>query len=82
VVLLLEACYIGRMNAPAIAGSPARGRGQPKAWSPAFENYSFVAAADATKLRVSLDVPPEYEQFMNDTWPQALARLRTLCEAR
>jgi uncharacterized protein YndB with AHSA1/START domain len=54
-----------------------------RAWAPAYENYRFVdQGGGATELRIEMDVLPEYEQFMQDTWPQALARLKDICERR
>lgn len=54
-----------------------------RAWAPAFENYTFdEAPGGGTQLRVDVDVLPDYEQFMKDTFPKALARLKQLCEQR
>jgi Activator of Hsp90 ATPase homolog 1-like protein len=52
-----------------------------RAWAPAYENYTYEAApGGGTQLRVDVDVLPDYEQFMQDTFPKALARLKELCE--
>lgn len=51
-----------------------------RAWAPAFENYTFFDVAGDTELKVDMDVTPEYEQYMLDTWPRALAQLKRLCE--
>jgi len=51
-----------------------------RSWAPAYENYAFADAPDGTELRVSVDVLPEYEQYMRDTFPKALERLKVLCE--
>lgn len=51
-------------------------------WAPAFENYSFTDAGESTVVDVEMTVPPEDESHLATTWPKALARLRTLCEAR
>ncbi|HEX2543392.1 MAG TPA: SRPBCC domain-containing protein [Ramlibacter sp.] len=51
-----------------------------KAWAPAYENYRFVDRDGATEVQVEMDTLPGYEQFMQDTWPQALERLKALCE--
>ena len=34
----------------------------------------------AIKLSIEQDIAPEYEQYMQRTWPLALQRLKTLCE--
>lgn len=49
-------------------------------WASAYENYTFVAVGEDTELQVALDTVEEYEQYMRDTWPKALAELKTLCE--
>jgi hypothetical protein len=36
----------------------------------------------ATELKVDVDAPPDFEAFMGDTWPKALAKLKALCEER
>lgn len=50
-------------------------------WSNAFENYTFVANGGGTTLKVDVDVPPAMEPYMQDTWPKALAALKTICES-
>lgn len=52
-----------------------------KAWAPAYENYSFTETPEGTRLEVTLDVAPEWEEFMRTTFPKALKRLKSLCEA-
>jgi uncharacterized protein YndB with AHSA1/START domain len=51
-----------------------------KAWAPAYENYRFIARGGATELQIEMDTFPAYEQFMQEAWPKALARLKELCE--
>ncbi len=53
-----------------------------RAWAPAYENYSFEAVGDGTRIVVDQDMTAEYEDYMRKTWPKALARLKALCEAR
>lgn len=50
------------------------------AWAPAYENYSFTDEGRGTKVSVELDTAPEWEQYMRDTFPKALALLKLLCE--
>jgi hypothetical protein len=33
-----------------------------------------------TRLEVTVDVTPDFEEYMNRTWPKALAALKDLCE--
>lgn len=51
-----------------------------RAWAPCFENYAFVPSGDGTELKAEMDVLPEYEAFMQEAWPKALAKLKELCE--
>ncbi|MHB1044369.1 MAG: SRPBCC family protein [Thermoanaerobaculia bacterium] len=49
-------------------------------WAPAFENYTFVDEGDATALTVEVETPEDFEAFMNEAWPKALAKLKEICE--
>ena len=49
-------------------------------WAPAYENYRFIETVDGTRLEVEQDIALEYEQYMQDTWPKALQKLKALCE--
>ena len=51
-------------------------------WAPAYENYYFRDVNGVTELRIEQEIAPEYEQYMLDTWPQALQKLKQLCEQR
>ena len=51
-----------------------------RAWAPCHENYHFIAEAGGTRVRVAADVFGSYEAYMAETWPRALALLKTLCE--
>jgi uncharacterized protein YndB with AHSA1/START domain len=51
-----------------------------KAWTPAFENYTFSDEAGGTRLAVDMDVAPDWEQMFEQAWPKALARLKALSE--
>ena len=50
--------------------------------APAYENYSFQAVPEGTRLVVDQDITDEFEGDMNQAWPKALARLKALCEGR
>ena len=52
-----------------------------KSWEPAFENYTFSEHDGASDLKVNMDVTSEFEEYMNNAWPTALARLKEICEA-
>lgn len=51
-----------------------------KAWAGAHENYTFSEKGSDTELKIELDVTPDFEAFMNEAWPKALARLKEICE--
>lgn len=51
-----------------------------RAWAPAYENYRFVDAPGGCRVIVTLDAAPEWEQYMQGTFPKALERLKELCE--
>jgi hypothetical protein len=51
-----------------------------KGWAGAHENYTFSEKGSGTELTIELDVTPDFEDYMNETWPKALARLREICE--
>lgn len=51
-----------------------------RAWAPCLENYSFTDEAGGTRLHVDCDVFGTYEDWMNQTWPQALLALKNICE--
>ena len=51
-----------------------------RSWVPAYENYTFQAVPEGTRLLIELDVTEAFEREMKESWPKALTRLKTLCE--
>jgi hypothetical protein len=51
-----------------------------RSWAPAYENYQFLDVAEGCRVVVTLDTAPDWEQYMLDTYPKALALLKGLCE--
>lgn len=51
-----------------------------RAWAPCYENYTFIEEAGGTRLKVDSDVFGDFEAFMTETWPRALAQLKAVCE--
>lgn len=49
-------------------------------WANGFENYTFEENNGITKVTVDLDMTEEFMDFMNETYPKALAKLKELCE--
>lgn len=52
-----------------------------RAWAPAYENFSFTATPQGTKLTVEQDMTDEFEEMV-EAWPKALEKLKALCENR
>lgn len=48
--------------------------------TPFYEDYRFMDEGKGTALQVSLDTLGEYENFMSEAFPKALAILKRLCE--
>ena len=53
-----------------------------KAWAPCYEKYTFADETGGTRLKVDSDVFGDYEAFMAETWPRALAQLKDICEGK
>ena len=51
-----------------------------RAWTPAYENYTFIEKDGVTEVVVDVDVNERYEKMFRDTWPKALRRLKEICE--
>lgn len=51
-----------------------------RAWAPAYENFTFTATQQGTKLTVDQDMTEEFESMV-EAWPKALAKLKALCES-
>lgn len=51
-----------------------------RSWAPAYENYTFQAIPEGTRMVVDQDVSNDWEQYFEETWPKALALLKQICE--
>jgi len=49
-------------------------------WANGFENYTFEEFQDVTVLTVELDTSEEFLDYMNQTYPNALNKLKEICE--
>lgn len=49
-------------------------------WANGFENYTFVENNGITTLTVDLDTTEDFTTYMNETYPNALVKLKELCE--
>jgi uncharacterized protein YndB with AHSA1/START domain len=54
-------------------------------WSGSLENYIFTSDNGKTKLTIEMKIPrklkEEYKNYFLDTWPKALNKLKSICEA-
>lgn len=50
-------------------------------WANGFENYSFEENNGITTVTVDLDTAEDFLDYMNQTFPKALAKLKEICEA-
>lgn len=49
-------------------------------WKGSIESYSFKALNDKTLLSVDFDSVMEFDSYFSETWPEALRKLKLLCE--
>jgi uncharacterized protein YndB with AHSA1/START domain len=51
-------------------------------WGEALENYTLKDVDGKTLWLVNMDMKEEYVQYMEDTWPLALAKVKSLAEQK
>jgi hypothetical protein len=49
-------------------------------WANGLEQYTFEEHNCITTVTVNMDAAEDFEGYMNDTYPQALALLKASCE--
>lgn len=49
-------------------------------WANGFENYSFEESGGTTTVTVDLDITEDFSDYMNQTYPKALGKLKEICE--
>jgi hypothetical protein len=49
-------------------------------WANGFENYTFKENAGTTTVTVDLDTTEEFLDYMNESYPKALDKLKEICE--
>ena len=49
-------------------------------WANGFENYSFKEENGITQVQVELDSNEDFSEYMNETYPLALDKLKEICE--
>lgn len=61
-------------------GSEDRDSDVAKGWIGTTERYTFKERNGKTDLTVAIETNPEWESMFNDGWPDALAKLKEICE--
>lgn len=51
-------------------------------WANGFENYTFVEINGITTVTVDLDLSEDFLDYMNETYPKALDKLKEICEVQ
>ncbi|MCZ8215301.1 MAG: SRPBCC domain-containing protein [Cyclobacteriaceae bacterium] len=51
-----------------------------KSWAGSHENYSFKAIPEGTQLGIEIDSNEEFKSYFEESWPRALAKLKSICE--
>lgn len=49
-------------------------------WANGLENYTYVESHGKTSVTVELDTVEEFLEYMNEHYPNALAKLKEICE--
>lgn len=49
-------------------------------WANGFENYTFDEVNGITSVTVDLDTTEDFVEYMNQTYPKALDKLKDICE--
>ena len=49
-------------------------------WANGFENYSFAEDNGKTTVTVDLDITEDFLEYMMETYPKALGKLKEICE--
>jgi hypothetical protein len=49
-------------------------------WANGSENYSYTVSNGMTTVTVNIDTTDEFLNYMNETYPKALGKLKELCE--
>lgn len=49
-------------------------------WANGFENYTFEENNGITSITVDLDTTEDFVEYMNESYPKALDKLKEICE--
>jgi uncharacterized protein YndB with AHSA1/START domain len=75
----VRAKHIAVINAD---GSLDRTSEQAKGWVGTTEEYFFTEKNGKTEVKVVINTTPAWESMFNDGWPNALNKLKEICERK
>ncbi len=75
-----EICYAEHIALISADGNPDKESDMAKSWVGTEEKYYFMPEGDGTRLKVEIITNPEWAEMFNDTWPNALKKLKEICE--
>lgn len=52
-----------------------------RVWTPTHESYRLTQIEGGTKLRMTVEIPGDYREFFEETWPRALGCIKQMAEA-
>ena len=61
-------------------GKEDRTSAEAKGWIGSTEEYKFTEKNGKTELKVTINTTPEWESMFTDGWPDALKKLKEICE--
>jgi hypothetical protein len=61
-------------------GEYEEGKEEVKEWAGAQENYTFKEVDGKTEVSIDIDTNEDFKELFQDTWPEALRKLRKLAE--
>ena len=51
-----------------------------KNWIGITESYTFNSAGESTELTINIETRDEWKKMFTDGWPNALSKLKAMCE--
>ncbi len=51
-----------------------------KGWIGTTESYAFTGNGNSTELKTEIQTNPDWEKMFNEGWPNAMVKLKELCE--
>lgn len=78
---ILPSCFVSIRHYGLVKGNAELTEGpEVEKWANAYENYTFDEINGITTVTVDLDTTDDFLDYMNETYPKALAKLKEICE--